>query len=238
MGDGRPTAASFPSASKCTFFFCTNNWPIESGSSWPGPPSKTLTSGVVWTGWDISHCPTIFVLSTLADGQHEMHETHVPEGTYQFYGDGDSVVGDYYGQDICLLNVSLSQRRIDIDRPGCELSKRTRRWRRAASGRNPVPRPKNSFQCWMVWYIIWVSRVDLNGVHLPFTNEKFLWARLSSSLSKYTRNPDNEGVGKVYTLVFAGGLTSYHLFAVAWDPCPKAATTLYDISPFLSGIFL
>jgi len=33
---------------------------MESESSWPGPPSATLTTGIVRTGWEISHCPTIF----------------------------------------------------------------------------------------------------------------------------------------------------------------------------------
>jgi len=32
--------------------------------------------------------------------------------------------------------------------------------------------------------------------------------------------------------------SSYHLFAVARDSCPKTVTPFYDISPFLSGIFL
>jgi len=71
IGDGRPVATSFPPDSKRTFFFCTNNWPMESGPSWPGPPSTTFNTGVIWTGWDISHCPIIFASFTLADGQRE-----------------------------------------------------------------------------------------------------------------------------------------------------------------------
>lgn len=46
MGEGRVTTVSFPSASKSTFFFCTNNSPIESGSSWLGPPLVMFTTGV------------------------------------------------------------------------------------------------------------------------------------------------------------------------------------------------
>ena len=69
-------------------------------------------------------------------------------------------------------------------------------------------------------------------------NEKFLWARLSSSLSKYTRNPSDEEVGEVHTSKFVSRLTSYHLFAVARDSRPKMAASLYNISPFLSGFFL
>lgn len=85
---------------------------MESGSSWQGPPSTTVTAGVAWTGWDISHWPTILASFTLPDGQNK--GLRVTWDTHQFCGDGDGMVGNYYGQDICLLNVSRRQTRRNL----------------------------------------------------------------------------------------------------------------------------
>lgn len=142
MGDGRASTARFPPASKSTFLFCINSWPMESGPSWQGSASTTATAGVARTGWDISHWPTILVSLALPDRQNR--GLRVLRDTYQFCGDGDGMVGNYYGQDIRLLNVSHGQVRRNLDPPGCELSKRTRISQRAANERTLVPLLKNS----------------------------------------------------------------------------------------------
>ena len=39
-----------------------------------------------------------------------------PLNTHQFCGDGDCVIGDYHGQDVCLLNVSVHKARRSLAR--------------------------------------------------------------------------------------------------------------------------
>lgn len=78
--------------------------------------------------------------------------------------------------------------------------------------------------------------------HLPLTNEKFLWARFRTSLSKCTRNPSTTRLPAQTCSDKErrkwGGRTSNHLLAVPRDALPERTPPLDDVPPLVARLLV
>lgn len=162
----------------------------------------------------MSHCPTILSPSSYT---YNLRCKYCGIGeAHQFYSDSNCVICHNYGKYVSL---TVSDRR----------KQEYGGWKRAKESLSGSDEIVTNTE-----FISLNEVFSYAGSYLPLTKVKFLCARFSNSLSKYTRKPEPSRKVSILRYTDSNSCTTNSFFTIRWNSIPESAPSFNYVSPFLS----